>query len=286
MKIIIYISLVVLGLSSCSLFDNEDPIPGFLVLENPELITSPGEGANTHDIKDAWVFVDGAFLGIYPLPARVPIILDGSVKEVSIFAGIRNNGNQSSAARYPFFESIDLTVDLQAQEELVVPLTFRYKDNIVFDFVEGFESNHVFVEDPNPTDGSGTPMTISTDVVKTGTGSGHIFMDTDTSSFERTTINSYSKLQNAGSSTYLEMDYKCDLSFLVGYLTQTNNLITRDYNIVIVPTDEWKKIYIDLSLFLSQQEIDAYTVQIATAVTSSVTPPASVYLDNIKLIHF
>lgn len=277
---------MILGLSSCSLFDNEDPIPAFLVLEDPQLITTLDQGEPTHKIKDVWVFDGPEFLGVFPLPSKVPIIIDGTQRDISIFAGVRNNGVNTSALRYPFYRPIEITINPEPQEEITVPLQFSYSNNVKFDFIEDFESNHIFTADPNPDDGDGTPIIQTTDEVIYGDFAGLVYMDTDTNSVERTTISSYNRDNNLGSSTFLELDYKCDIPFLVGYIIQEENLIQREYTVIVDSSEEWNKIYIDLSAFIAPQEVKRYTVQIASAVTPQIEPPVSIYLDNIKLIHF
>ena len=115
---------IAMQLSSCSLFDNENPIPGFLVFDNPTLITNGEQGAPTHNIKDVWVFDGPDFLGIFPLPAKVPVIITGEEKQFSIFAGVRNNGGVGNALRYPFFKQIEASATLEAREEKTIPLNF------------------------------------------------------------------------------------------------------------------------------------------------------------------
>lgn len=285
LKLLTYISIALL-ISSCSLFDSEDPIPGFLVLDSPTLTTDLGQGENTHNIKDAWVFDGPDFLGIFPLPAKVPVIIDGSDKTFTIFAGVRNNGIASNALRYPFYEPVELTANLTAREEKEVNLNFKYSENAKFDFIEEFEGNHIFIEDPNTDDGSGTDIITQSDEVLSGMSSGHIIFDTDTSAFERTTLLTYDRQNNSGSSTFIEIDYKCDIPLLAGWITYRNNFIQRDYSVLVAPSDEWNKIYIDISEFVSSVELDRYTVALASAITPGDDIPSNIYIDNIKLVHF
>ncbi len=285
MRLLTYILLATL-LSSCSLFDNEDPIPGFLVFDNPTVATTAGQGENTHKITDVWVFDGPDFLGIFPLPAKVPVIIDGTEKSFSVFAGVRNNGVSSNALRYPFYEPIEVSANLTAQEEREIPMTFTYSVNTKFDLIEEFEGNHIFVEDPNENDGPGAEIMIQSDVVRSGMSSGQILFDTDTSAFERTTLFTFDRQENSGSSTFIELDYKCDIPLLAGWITYDNNFIQRDYNVLIAPSSEWNKIYIDISEFVGQVEIDRYSIAFASAISPSDAFPASIYIDNIKLVHF
>lgn len=283
MRKLIYIALT-FCLVGCSLFDNEDPIPAYLVLEDPTLSTLVAQGANTHNITDVWVFSGQELLGIFPLPAKVPVIIDGSEKDFTIFAGVRNNGTQSNSLRYPFFSPIEVTLDLEAQEEVRVPMEFSYTTETKFDLVEGFEGNHQFSIEPSGAET--TPIVISTDMVKTGQGSGHVHMDTDTSTFERSTIAQFQKSQNNGFFTFVELDYKCDIPFLVGYIIRTNQVISKQYTVLVAPSDDWNKIYIDLSTPVAGTNVETYTISLASSVTTDVNLPADIYLDNIKLLHF
>ena len=285
LRLLTYICIVML-FTSCSLFDNEDPIPGFLILDNPTLTAGPNQGANTHKITDAWVFDGGNFLGIFPMPARVPVILDGTEKSFTIFAGIRNNGVAENSLRYPFYQPVIYNANLAEREEREVELNFQYIENAVFDFIEEFEGNHIFIEDPNTSDGAGTEIVVQSDVVLSGFSSGQIIFDTDTSSFERTTLVTYDRENNAGSSTFLEIDYKCDIPFLAGWITYRNNFIERDYNVLVAPSEEWNKIYIDVSTPIAAIEIDRYTVALASAITEGNPIPSNIFIDNVKLVHF
>jgi len=273
-------------ISSCSLFDNDDPVPGYLVFDNPSVTTAVNQGANTHNITDVWVFDGQTFLGIFPLPAKVPVILNGSEKDFRVFAGVRNNGVSSNSLRYPFYQSVDFTANLAANEERVIPINFDYSENAIFDFIEGFEGNHIFLEDPNTDDGAGTDIIVQSDEVLSGISSGHILFDTDTSSFERTTLLTYDRENNSGARTFLEIDYKCDIPFLAGWITYKNNFIQRDYSVLIAPSEEWNKIYIDISEFVGQVDIDRYSVALASAITADNPIPSSIYIDNVKLVHF
>ncbi len=60
-----------------------------------------GEKSN---FTDAWVFLDGQSNGVYELPRRISIVTNNSVN-ISIQAGIRENGIKSAPKVYPFVDN-------------------------------------------------------------------------------------------------------------------------------------------------------------------------------------
>ena len=123
---------------------------------------------------------------------------------------------------------------------------YNQNSNVKFDFIEEFEGNHIFVEDPNDTDGEGVDIIIQSEVVLSGNSSAQILFESDTSSFERTTLATYDRQNNLGSATFIEIDYKCEIPFLAGWITYRDNFVQRDYTVLVAPSEEWNKIYIDI----------------------------------------
>ncbi len=72
--------------SSCSLLDSDKPVPFFLDLKDPTVRTPDNTGFDTHKITDVWVFADGQILGVFPLPAKVPVSVNNSDSEITILA--------------------------------------------------------------------------------------------------------------------------------------------------------------------------------------------------------
>ena len=135
-KIYLLVLLPLLFLSSCKKDDNT---PAWLIIDHFDLVTNEvSEGANSHGITDAWVFMDGQALGVFPLPARIPILAEGS-HDFVIYAGVKMNGISDTRTKYPFYERHDLTLNLAKNEEFTVNPTITYKSNLQFKMIEDFE---------------------------------------------------------------------------------------------------------------------------------------------------
>ena len=65
---------------------------------------------NYHSTKitDAWVTMDGQFLGVFEIPCIIPIHLannlQSSLHSFDIYPGIKVNGISATRAQYPFYE--------------------------------------------------------------------------------------------------------------------------------------------------------------------------------------
>ena len=55
------------------------------------------------NITDAWVTMDGINLGVFELPAQIPILDEGE-HNFRISPGIKENGMSATRMIYPFYE--------------------------------------------------------------------------------------------------------------------------------------------------------------------------------------
>ena len=81
-KILLFIFSTVFILSGCK---QDDITPSWLQIDYIGLTTNVvTEGENSHGITDAWVYMDGVALGVFELPARIPVLAEGT-HEFQIF---------------------------------------------------------------------------------------------------------------------------------------------------------------------------------------------------------
>lgn len=283
-KIIAFIAIL-LCFNSCSLFDNDSFNPAYLILENPALSTRSNEGDPVHDIKDVWVFIDGKLLGIFPLPAKVPVITTGKEMNILISAGVKENGDINSSFEYPFMTRIEKNVVLNEGKEEKIPLNFSYKTDIKFDIVEGFETS--FQQFTQDIDGNTeTRFSFTTEDKVSGQKSGIVTLNNSNKDFEVTTVNYFNNSQNAKGSVFLEFDYKCDENLLIGTDVIENQTQFTSYKVILSKTTEWKRAYINFSDEISNPNTDFYRVMFGAGYERIDNVDSKIYLDNIKLIHF
>ena len=271
-------------MSSCSLTDTDQPIPSYLVIDEVTVTTNPNEGEPTHKISDVWIFADNQLLGVFTIPAKVPILTTNTTTNITISPGFRNNGEQSRSFIYNLMNSVTIEPELAPGESITVDPNFTYKSEAIFDFVEGFEgTSNIF--SLNLDEDELTNLTNSTEEAASGSKSGSISLTNENSLINVATMFEYNRADNAGTDTYLEMDYKNDVPFIVGVMYTQDGLTTQEGLIVLAPKNDWNKIYVDFTAILSSPEIDTYRVFFSTDIAELNETTGKVYLDNLKFIH-
>ena len=268
---------------SCNLTDNEAPIPAFIILENPGVVNPANNSADSHKITDVWVFSDGQILGVFPLPAKVPVIVGGLEQEITIFAGIRKNGMLDTPDFYPFYKPIIKRISPQANQIIAIPLDFSYNSTAKIPVNEGFESGNVFSVDfdNNPA----TELIITGDDASTGQRSARVAL---TSSISVVEVGSNIRVlgeQNARGQSYIELDYKGQGEISVGIAKIRSGIISVEYLLFVPARFTWNKIYVDVTNSLSSRDYDEYRL-VFRFIKTSQNASDFVYLDNVKHIHF
>lgn len=264
--------------TSCKKDKFKAPVASFLVVNNVSVnTTSPIQGTNSHKITDMWYYVNGEFKGIFPIGSVMPIVATDNA-EITLFAGIKNNGISGTRTTYQFYNQLVINKTIEAGKTYTISPEFEYTSSALFYYpqpqnfdtaLSQFESKgdsaYFRTTDPNKTFG--------------GTG-GSIFMSMSNSKPTSKMVQSVNYyLPSGGTIVYLELNYKCNQPFVVG-------VIGDDYDergaITVNSSDEWNKIYIQLTSIVSAQPLHlGYKVFIKA--TKEVNTP-EIYIDNIKLI--
>ena len=98
MKKVIYL-VALLIISACQKEESPNAIPAYLKIDAITL----DENNTSANITDAWVYFDNNLQGIYPLPTIFPVLAEGK-QNISIKAGIKNNGIAAIRVEYPFYD--------------------------------------------------------------------------------------------------------------------------------------------------------------------------------------
>ena len=295
---LLIITGVLMLIGSCSKEQFKAEVPSYLHISAIDVEASSTQGTDSQKITDAWVTMDGTFLGAFELPCTVPILAEGT-HEFSIYAGIKINGISATRIRYPFYAKCvlyegldtllgplpDYLMTLYKDSTVTLNATTSYTENTDFLFIEDFEHAGVILEPSTDSDTSLKKIT-SDSLVFEGYGSGVIELDTLNDFFE--VMNSeFRSLSAIYNETILELDYKCDHSFKVGVAVksaETGN-INRFESLHIDSSSVWNKIYVHMTnqVNLGSSE-DEFGIFIGMQKVQNVEN-ATFYFDNIKWLH-
>lgn len=276
--------LVAVSLTDCSLVDNDNPQLAYIRLQNPSLLGDNGMTLPSN-IQDAWVYIDGQLIGVFPLPSVAPVVIDQSgTFDISIRGGIKANGQTSTSEEYPFFNALDQKINLKVGDTTATSLVFTYKKDIVFDIIEDFETSNILATD---IDGNlATKVERLANVGKNGSFGGSIKLDETNPEIQVSHFASFSNSKNKLGKVYLEMDYLIGETLFVGTITQTNSAITKVFENGVGINTSWKRIYIDLSAQISKTTVVNYSLVLGSKLNTAERKTAILLIDNIRLVHF
>ena len=302
--VLLVFTLMIFG--SCNKFKGDQTVPAYIRIDSIYLITDyEEEGAPTHNITDAWVYINSQPIGAYELPAVFPVLAKG-ITEVRVDPGIKLNGIAALRSPYPFYKSIIQEVNLVEGEEVslnsdtlfmgdeVVPYTMAttYYDNLDFAWKEDFEDPSLSLDSTSKSKGDITRTSPANNpeafLASYSKYSGLITLDTVRYLIELATNVGNDEgyvLPQLGQPVFLEFDYKNEQYFTTGFYAREYSQIIQHPVVNMNPSSEWKKIYVNLSPSVSAQTdaID-FNIFFGAVKVSSLESPR-ILIDNIKLIH-
>jgi hypothetical protein len=273
-KLLILLSLLVV-LISCDKDKFKAKDASFIVVNSASVKATPSQGTNSNKIVDIWYYFNDEFKGVFPIGSKMPILGNGNAT-VKLFAGIKNNGISATRLPYEFYESYSFTQDIVQGATYSISPIFSYLKSVQFPIIETFEAGGYTFKSVGST-----PFDVITDPNKVFEGTGKSFY------MEMTDVNPISEIKTStpiqlplgGATIYLELNYKCNQVIEVGVIgggTEYRQALA------INPSEEWNKIYIQLTSPVSTQPTyNFYDVYIRA--TKQVDAP-QIFLDNIKLV--
>ncbi len=288
---VIAILICLLSAFGCSIADLEGDIPAYVQINEFELEAGPGQGSASSKITDAWVFVEGGFLGVYDLPADVPILAEAP-REVCVQPGINENGISSTPQIYPFYKQRCQVIDLQPNTDVAILAQTTYLEETRFGFIEDFEGSGNIFQDLIV--GSNlNRIQNSPEEPFEGRNSGKLRLDSVAFFAELATTIRFKDLLERGNSVFLELNYKSEAPVIFGTIGHFNNALQDPVTLYVAgfnPSASWNKIYFNLTPAVQELRADEYQIVLQTSLltengTFSGTK-ADVYLDNVKLVYF
>jgi hypothetical protein len=274
-SVALFVIVAVLCFAGCKPMPNEG-IPFYMKIDSVKLVTNYSvEGSNSQNITDVWVEANTDNLGAYELPCNFPVLQENDVRFV-ISAGIKESGQSGVRVNYPFYEPDTFTlVATRGNKYSHVPV-FKYKAATVFSFNEDFEfgngftgMNKIYQPDSN---------------VHYGSACGMLAVNPTDSNKEADAIQKYAL--PAGQEIWMEVDYKSEVPFYVGFYGSYNTGTTiKDPMLFVNPKSSWNKVYVKLSEAVAAMRADTYYVYVE-ALCPQGSSGGRVFVDNIKLVHF
>ena len=271
----------------CACAEDADELPALVTVSGFELSTGAGQGAATTDIREVWAFVGGNFIGVYNLPARIPIYESGPT-EVELRAGVHKDGRSVTPEPYEFYAPVIRQLDLRPGVTTEVgTLPLRYADGTTFGFIEDFELGGAEVFAIEGTEGS---LTAQQQFVRSGNFAGRYELTDSVPLVELASNVAFGNLFTVRQYVYLELDYRSDVPTQAGVLPLNPPPgVTPLFDVGFVARDVWTKLYIDLTPVIGQlrsQQVDAYQIGLSSLLLEEGQTRGTVYLDNLKLLYF
>lgn len=283
----LFISLVII-VSGCNLINPDEDAPGYLEVNEFSFDPAPGAQefgpSSSTKIKDAWIYIDGEFHGVYELPAKFPVLETGT-RELLVLPGIFLNGISGTRSPYPFYKGSNHSITIPANGSTEITPATQYFDLAECTYCESFEGAGFSL---SPTAQSDTIMYLlppSDPNVFEGAGSGAAYLTTENSIFE---VASTSTFTPPGSSqpVFLEMDYKINQEMKVGLIVIRSGEPDLQVPIITLrPTQEWNKVYVQLGYTVSSYPNATFKLFVG-GLKSPETTKSEFFIDNIKVVNF
>jgi len=276
-----FIGVVVL--TSCEKFEGDQEVPAYLSVDSIYIYTDYStQGSTSHNITDAWVYVDGQLIGAFEMPAKFPVLQEG-IHKVTILAGIKKNGIASTRVAYDFYAPINYNVKFGIDSVTKLKtLKTTYASDANFLWREDFEGTSISLDTTNR---STVPVkTTSEGSLLTIEGLHSAMMITDS-------VHNFAEAQSHGSfaiplaPVYLELNFNINTVLTVGViLTGPSAYYQMPVLNLNITNNKSKKIYIELTPALnSTTGIDHFRVYFGGFMDAGLKQ-GIIILDNIKVI--
>lgn len=274
-----------LHITSCDIINPAEEIPARIKFNAVALEVQPGQGSARHKITEVWVLANNNVIGAFTPPTEIHHFTDAATTNFSFRAGIRNNGILEDAIIYPMYTTYDVELNTQPGALSDVTPVFRYKPQAVFSLVSDFEMQNDFIDNRDTVAAS---MLVRSDTEPfEGNFSGEIIMSEEARFIEVGHAFAMTDLPTNGTPVYLEFHYKSELEMGIGILgIPVSGQGASNFFYLLKPSEEWNKIYIELTNILAASQFTAYKVLFRSQYPAGGPQESyKIQLDNIKVVH-
>lgn len=262
-----------------------ETVPCYVEIPAVTVSATDEQGGNTSKITDAWVSVNDRSLGVWELPARIPVIGTG-IRTISVTPSVKRNGTFDDRLRYPYYTTWKGPVDLSAEETRTLSPVVAYETITDFWLEQFADAGNRFTVAEN----SDTTLELFTaqyhpEVLLDGTSCGGFTLDPSRDQFAMFTNADFSATTGP---VFVELDYSTDVELTIGFLFTAGGVPRSEPWVKLVPTASegairWNKVYIDVSTFFNTAGITQLDIYLGTTLPTGRTI-GRVFIDNFKLL--
>lgn len=239
---------LIFALSGCNLINPEEDVPTYIRVDSFQYNSLPTFPATTsHKISSIYVYDENSLMGVWELPALIPVLNKDGGKKLLLLPGVDYNGIKGQQTAYPFFSGDTITLAPQPGHITEYVAQTRYLTNAKMLWSEHFELSNKMSEKLSG-DTAIVPVT-GAEYVFEGSRSGGVFLTGSGQSSESISVDGFAI--DYRKETYLELNYKNSVPIQIGLMTTLYSTGEPYYEYILglKPSDTWKKIYVDLRNF-------------------------------------
>jgi hypothetical protein len=268
--------------SSCNKAPNNG-VPIYVHVDSSKVVSNNFFGSASCAIPGVWALTGSHDLGGYEIPVDIPVLAGGNV-QITLNAGIYDNGIVNAPAKYPFYFPDTFTI-----YNAIPGHVYHHKPVYTYVPYTQVGLNETF--DDNTSKFSDITILTNTadSSVYEGLRSGGIVLPSGVDSV--IALQTVPMLINTGGrEAYLEMNYKlnnpntqCDVSLVITYPSTGAQTIV-DKLFITNPIGQWNKVYVNFDSEIGSNPTYDFQIQLTGFHTRGQQD--TVYLDNIKLLYF
>jgi len=266
-------SVLVLG---CNIVNPKEQIPTYLKIDSVAFTDG------SHDITSAWVYYNNAPVGVFRLPATIPVLAD-KAGTITVGPGITYDGFQDQQSLYPFYVFDTFAITPDPGHVISHTPVSKYTAVTNFPWKENFESGADFQAYDTSVSNNAISLITDPGMVYEGYGAGYIHVVSGDSVSESVSSRSIDIPQGQ---SFLEFDYKSTNSFIIGLAAYYGSgTPVLNYQIGLRTRNNWTKCYLGLEPVVSQYPGAVFYVIVKSTLDSG-SHDGYVLLDNMKIVSY
>ena len=275
-------AVALLSQPSCNIINPEEPVPTYIRVDSFAFNQGTAvPGTASHKVTSVLANFDGKSLGIFVLPAVIPVIAE-KPGQLILLPGIDYNALRGQQKYYPFFEGYTQTLNPSPGNTVAVPATTTYFSGTRTAFQEDFEGGVGFNKLSGDT---GLIRSNLPGTVYEGGYSGAIYLGNGNTTAQ---VASQTPLNlTVGREAFIELNYKNTMPIQIGLLgvDAVTGALGYGYIIALKPRTDWNKVYIDLSAVVGLYQGGSYSVIIRADLGDNQTS-GEAFVDNFRVVTY